>query len=138
MLKLLVKKFFFIKILFNKKKLLLGLPKNWYKRDIRRLFTASEIVSERGIYLDNDTDNNLGGTAYIEFVSEVDLEKALFYHDEHYGSSRLEIQPITKKEMESEIASLRSKDNRRRDYYDGDTRSRARSRSRKINLLLYL
>ncbi|CAF4781122.1 unnamed protein product, partial [Rotaria magnacalcarata] len=108
----------------------IGLPKNWYKRDIRRLFTASEIVSERGIYLDNDNDSNQGGTAYIEFVSEVDLEKALFYHDEHYGSSRLEIQPITKKEMESEIASLRSKDNRRRDYYDGDTRSRARSRSR--------
>jgi hypothetical protein len=87
-------------------------------------------------------------------VSEVDLEKALFYHDEHYGkdtkilvrkkdlffmifegSSRLEIQPITKKEMESEIASLRSKDNRRRDYYDGDIRSRARSRSRKIYFL---
>jgi hypothetical protein len=53
------------------------------------------------------------------------------------GSSRLEIQPITKKEMESEIASLRSKDNRRRDYYDGgDTRSRMRSRSRRISLLL--
>jgi hypothetical protein len=51
------------------------------------------------------------------------------------GSSRLEIQPITKKEMESEIASLRSKDNRRRDYYDGDIRSRARSRSRKIHFL---
>jgi hypothetical protein len=52
------------------------------------LFTASEIVSERGIYLENDNDNNnnnQGGTAYIEFVSEVDLEKALFYHDEHYG-----------------------------------------------------
>ncbi|CAF0995740.1 unnamed protein product [Adineta steineri] len=109
----------------------IGLPKNWYKRDIRRLFTASEIVSERGIYLDNENDNNnQGGTAYIEFVSEVDLEKALFYHDEHYGSSRLEIQPITKKEMESEIASLRSKDNRRRDYYDGDSRPRPRSRSR--------
>jgi hypothetical protein len=44
----------------------------------------------------------------------------------------LEIQPITKKEMESEIASLRSKDNRRRDYYDGDSRSRVRSRSRKF------
>mgnify|MGYP001025090867 CR=1 FL=1 len=110
----------------------LGLPKNWYKRDIRRLFTASEIVSERGIYLDNDNDNSLGGTAFIEFVSEVDLEKALFFHDEHYGSSRLEIQPISKKEMESEIGSLRSKDNRRRDYYDaGDNnRSRPRSRSR--------
>ncbi len=67
----------------------IGLPKNWYKRDIRRLFTASEIVSERGIYLDNDNDNNLGGTAYIEFVSEVDLEKALFYHDEHYGKNQL-------------------------------------------------
>jgi hypothetical protein len=37
--------------------------------------------------LDNDNDNNLGGTAYIEFVSEVDLEKALFYHDEHYGKN---------------------------------------------------
>jgi hypothetical protein len=37
--------------------------------------------------------------------------------------------------MESEIASLRSKDNRRRDYYDGDSRPRVRSRSRKINLL---
>ncbi|UJR36928.1 hypothetical protein I4U23_029640 [Adineta vaga] len=108
----------------------IGLPKNWYKRDIRRLFTASEIVSERGIYLDNDNDNSMGGTAYIEFVSEVDLEKALFYHDEHYGSSRLEIQPITKKEMESEIGSLRSKDNRRRDYYEGDSRQRGRSRSR--------
>ncbi len=68
----------------------LGLPKNWYKRDIRRLFTASEIVSERGIYLDNDTDSNVGGTAYIEFVSEVDLEKALFFHDEHYGKYQLE------------------------------------------------
>ncbi|CAF0948168.1 unnamed protein product [Adineta ricciae] len=108
----------------------IGLPKNWYKRDIRRLFTASEIVSERGIYLDNDNDSNMGGTAYIEFVSEVDLEKALFFHDEHYGSSRLEIQPITKKEMESDIASLRSKDNRRRDYYEGDSRPRGRSRSR--------
>jgi hypothetical protein len=66
-------------------KLFLGVPKSWFKRDIRRLFTASEIVSERGIYLDNDNDNNQGGTAYIEFLSEVDLEKALFYHDEHYG-----------------------------------------------------
>jgi len=52
------------------------------------------------------------------------------------GSSRLEIQPITKKEMESEIGSLRSKDNRRRDYYDGDSRPRARSRSRKIILFI--
>lgn len=113
-----------------------GLPKNWYKRDIRRLFTASEIVSERGIYLENENDNNSnqGGTAYIEFVSEVDLEKALFFHDEHYGSSRLEIQPITKKEMESEIGALRSKDNRRRDHYDGDLRSRVRSRSRKSSV----
>jgi len=108
-----------------------GLPKNWYKRDIRRLFTASEIVSERGIYLDNDNDSsNQGGTAYIEFVREVDLEKALFFHDEHFGSSRLEIQPIPKKEMESDIGALRSKDNRRRDYYEGESRSRVRSRSR--------
>ena len=67
----------------------IGLPKNWFKRDIRRLFTASEIVSERGIYLDNDSDSNQGGTAYIEFVSEVDLEKALFYHDEHYGKLKI-------------------------------------------------
>ena len=53
------------------------------------------------------------------------------------GSSRLEIQPITKKEMESEIASLRSKDNRRRDYYEGDSRSRVRSRSRTIDSLFF-
>ena len=51
------------------------------------------------------------------------------------GSSRLEIQPITKKEMESDIASLRSKDNRRRDYYEGDSRPRGRSRSRTRSLL---
>jgi hypothetical protein len=76
---------FLYNFLLQYKYFLIGLPKNWYKRDIRRLFTASEIVSERGIYLDNDNDNNQGGTAYIEFVSEVDLEKALFYHDEHYG-----------------------------------------------------
>jgi hypothetical protein len=39
--------------------------------------------------------------------------------------------------MESEIASLRSKDNRRRDYYDGgDNRSRVRSRSRKFYFII--
>jgi hypothetical protein len=52
------------------------------------------------------------------------------YFNNYLGSSRLVIQPITKKEMESDIAGLRSKDNRRRDYYDGDSRSRVRSRSR--------
>lgn len=37
--------------------------------------------------MENENDGSQGGTAYIEFVSEVDLEKALFYHDEHYGES---------------------------------------------------
>jgi hypothetical protein len=39
--------------------------------------------------------------------------------------------------MESEIASLRSKDNRRRDYYEGDSRSRVRSRSRKFIFIIH-
>lgn len=52
------------------------------------------------------------------------------------GSSRLEIQPIPKKEMEADIGALRSKDNRRRDYYEGESRSRVRSRSRMSKKLI--
>ncbi|CAF0764338.1 unnamed protein product [Didymodactylos carnosus] len=108
----------------------LGIPNKCYKRDIRRLFTASEIVADRGIYLDLDMDGMICGPAFIEFLSEIDLEKALFYHDEHFGNSRLDIQRISKKEMEMEISALKQKDRRGRGSSDEGRLRRSRSRSR--------
>ncbi|CAF0793832.1 unnamed protein product [Didymodactylos carnosus] len=108
----------------------LGIPNKWYKRDIRKLFTASEIIPDRGIYLDLDTDGMICGPAFIEFLSEVDLEKALFYHDEHSGNSRFDIQRISKKEMEMEINALKPKERRGRGVNDDGRLRRSRSRSR--------
>lgn len=70
-----------------------GFPRNFERKDVKRFFTGCNVTNRPGgIFIEADT---LNGPTFVEFETEIDTEKALFYNNEQIGSYKLENKSIS-------------------------------------------
>ncbi|KAL8597448.1 hypothetical protein ACOMHN_050946 [Nucella lapillus] len=78
-----------------------GLPWSATPADVIKFFCESQIAGgDRGVHLTYSHEGRASGEAFIEFVSEMDLEKALEKHNSHMGSRYVEVFRSKRSEMD--------------------------------------
>ncbi|XP_076439857.1 heterogeneous nuclear ribonucleoprotein F-like [Babylonia areolata] len=78
-----------------------GLPWSATVPDLIKFFSESQIAGgERGVHLTYSHEGRASGEAFVEFVSDDDVEKALEKHNAHMGSRYIEVFRSKRSEMD--------------------------------------